>query len=222
MRFHPQPAYGGVQGFTPAGRIGGAPDRTARGYRGPVTRTEREHELLAVTLHLLQQHGYEGLTVDEVAATAHASKATVYRRWPTKAELVLAAFIEGVSQDTEPPDTGSLRDDLISIGDTVCAHLREHSSTLRAVLGESSRNPALNEAMQHELFDQRRAMMKQVLTKAVDRGEIDAGAVNNELWDLLPGYLIYRTVIQNRPPTRRTVRTLVDDVIVPGLTGCDR
>jgi hypothetical protein len=81
-----------------------------------------------------------------------------------------------------------------------------------------SRNPELNDAMQEQLFDQRRAMMKQVVKRAVDRGEIGADAANSELWDLLPGYLIYRTVIQNRLPTRRTVRTLVDDVIMPSLT----
>ena len=114
-------------------------DQPGRGYRGPVTRTERESELLSVTLQLLQQHGYDRLTVDEVAATAHASKATVYRRWPTKAELVLAAFVEGVSQDAEPPDTGSLREDLIRIGDTVCAvqaARRHHAGRTRRGLAQ--------------------------------------------------------------------------------------
>ena len=183
-----------------------------------MTWSERERELLAVTLRLLQEHGYERLTLDEVAAAGRASKATMYRRWPTKAELVLAAFIEGVSQDAVPPDTGSLRDDLIAIGDTVCAQSTEHAATMRAVLGEVSRNPALNDAMQEQLFDQRKAMMRQVLKQAVDRGEIGPDAVNNELWDLLPGYLLYRTVIQNRLPARRTVRALVDDVIMPSLT----
>lgn len=183
-----------------------------------VTWSARERELLAVTLRLLQEHGYERLTLDEVASAGRASKATMYRRWPTKAELVLAAFIEGVSQDAVPPDTGNLREDLIAIGDTVCAQAKEHAGTLRAVLGEVSRDPALNDAMQEQLFDQRRAMMKQVVKRAVDRGEIGADAVNSELWDLLPGYLIYRTVIQNRLPTRRTVRTLVDDMIMPSIT----
>ncbi len=182
-----------------------------------MTRTERESELLSVTLQLLQQHGYEGLTVDEVAATARASKATVYRRWPTKAELVLAAFIEGVSADAEPPDTGSLREDLIRIGDAVCAQSKEHAGTMRAVLGEVSRNPALNDAMQRQLVDQRRAMMRTVLKQAVDRGELDAEEANRELWDLLPGYLIFRSVIQDRPATRRTVRALVDDMIMPSV-----
>lgn len=183
-----------------------------------VTWSARERELLAVTLRLLQEHGYERLTLDEVASAGRASKATMYRRWPTKAELVLAAFIEGISQDAVPPDNGSLREDLIAIGDTVCAQIKEHAATMRAVLGEVSRNPALNDAMQEQLFDQRRAMMKQVVKRAVDRGEIGADAVNSELWDLLPGYLIYRTVIQNRLPTRRTVRSLVDDMIMPSLT----
>jgi len=183
-----------------------------------VTWSARERELLAVTLRLLQEHGYERLTLDEVASAGRASKATMYRRWPTKAELVLAAFIEGVSQDAVPPDTGTLREDLIAIGDTVCAQAKEHSATLRAVLGEVSRNPELNDAMQEQLFDQRRAMMKRVVKRAVDRGEIGTDAANSELWDLLPGYLIYRTVIQNRLPTRRTVRTLVDNVIMPSLT----
>lgn len=187
------------------------------GYRDPVARTERESELLAVTLQLLQKRGYEGLTVDEVAAIAHASKATVYRRWPTKAELVLAAFLEGVSEDSEPPETGSLREDLIVIGDSVCAQTRRHAGTMRAVLGEVARIPALSEAMQRELVDQRKKMMRKVFTQAIDRGEIRAGAVDSELWDLLPGYLVFRAVVQNRPATRRTVRALVDDVILPSL-----
>ncbi|MGH3553294.1 MAG: helix-turn-helix domain-containing protein, partial [Mycobacterium sp.] len=67
----------------------------------------REAELLAVTLRLLQEHGYDRLTVDAVATTARASKATVYRRWPSKAELVLAAFIEGIRQVAVPPNTGT-------------------------------------------------------------------------------------------------------------------
>src|SRR5271170_8367326 len=80
----------------------------------------RETELLEVTLRLLQEHGYDRLTVDSVASTAHASKATVYRRWPSKAELVLAAFIEGICQVAVAPQTGSLRGDLLHMGELIC------------------------------------------------------------------------------------------------------
>lgn len=182
------------------------------------TWSPRELELLAVTLRLLQQHGYDRLTVDAVAATARASKATVYRRWPSKAELVLAAFVEGIRQVAVPPDTGTLRGDLLQLGDLVCQQARRHTGTIRAVLVEVSRNPALNEAMRHQFVDRRKALMHHILQRAVERGEIDGSAVDEELWDVLPGYLVFRFIIPSRPPTRRTVRALVDDVILPGLT----
>jgi AcrR family transcriptional regulator len=178
----------------------------------------RETELLAVTLGLLQQEGYDGLTVDAVAATARASKATVYRRWPTKAELVLAAFIEGVRQVAVAPETGTLRGDLLQIGETICEQVRAHAGTMRAVLVEVSRNPALNDVMQHQFLDQRKALFKHVLGQAVERGEIDAADITDDLWDLMPGYLIFRSIWSGRMPTRRTVQSLVDDVMVPSLT----
>jgi AcrR family transcriptional regulator len=178
----------------------------------------RETEFLEVTLRLLQQHGYDGLTVDAVATTAKASKATVYRRWPSKAELVLAAFTEAIRQVAVPPDTGTLRGDLLRVGQLVCEQARLHASTMRAVHFEVSRNPALNEVMQHEFLDQRKALIKHILQQAVERGEIEEAAISNELWDLLPGYLIFRSIMDSRPPTRRTVQVLVDDVIIPSLT----
>ncbi|MDQ1615445.1 MAG: hypothetical protein QOI25_2554 [Mycobacterium sp.] len=178
----------------------------------------REAELLAVTLQLLQENGYDRLTLDAVATTAQASKATVYRRWPTKAELVLAAFIEGVRQSAVPPDTGTLRGDLLALGEIILEQTHQHSGTVRAVLVEVSNNPALNEAMQHEFIDQRKTLLLYVLQQAVNRGEIDGAAISDELWDVLPGYLIFRSIIQNRPPSTDTVRALVDDVLIPSLT----
>ncbi|MGH3633228.1 MAG: TetR/AcrR family transcriptional regulator, partial [Mycobacterium sp.] len=178
----------------------------------------RETELLAVTLQLLQRHGYDRLTVDAVAATARASKATVYRRWPSKAELVLAAFIEGIRQVAVPPDTGTLRGDLLRLGQLVCQQAQQHASTIRAVLVEVSRHPALNDALQHQFLDQRKALIHHILYQAVDRGEVNEAAITDELWDLLPGYLIFRSIIPSRPPTRQTVQALVDDVIIPSLT----
>ena len=117
-----------------------------------------------------------------------------------------------------PPDNGTLRADLLALGDMICGHTREHAATMRAVLGELSRIPALHTALMHFLAG-RRAMLDDIMGRAVDRGEIDSAAISPELWDVLPGYLIYRAVIQNRPPTRNTVRSLVDEVILPALRG---
>jgi AcrR family transcriptional regulator len=178
----------------------------------------REAELLAVTLRLLQEHGYDQLTIDAVASAAHASKATVYRHWPSKAELVLAAFIEGVRQVAVTPNTGTLRGDLLQLGETCGQHGLEHARTIRAVMVEVSRHPALNDALQEQFLKQRKAMIQHVLQQAVDRGEIAQDVVTDELWDLLPGYLIFRSIIPGRPPTRDTVQALVDGFLIPGLT----
>jgi AcrR family transcriptional regulator len=178
----------------------------------------REAELLAVTLELLQEHGYDRLTLDAVATTAHASKATLYRRWPTKAELVMAAFVEGTRQVAVDPHTGTLRGDLLRLAESICAHVSTHAGTIRAVLVEVSRSPALDAMMQEQFLDQRKALMAHVLAQAVDRGEIDASAITEDLWDVLPGYLIYRSVLTGRAPSSRTVQDLVDNVIIPSLT----
>ena len=178
----------------------------------------REAELLAVTLQLLQEHGYDGLTVDAVASAARASKATVYRRWPSKAELVLAAFNEGVRQVAVPPNTGTLRGDLLQVGEICGQQVHQHASTIRAVLVEASRHPELNDALQHQFIEQRKALIQHILRQAVERGEIAEAALTDELWDLLPGYLIFRSIIPGSPPTRRTVQALVDNFIIPGLT----
>lgn len=178
----------------------------------------RETELLDVTLQLLQEHGYDRLTLDAVAARARASKATVYRRWPSKAELVLAAFMEGCRQVAVHPDTGTLRGDLLQLGRVISQQTHEQAGIIRAVLVEISRHPALHDAMQSEFLDQRKALLQEVLRDAVLRDEIDAAAISDELWDLLPGYLIFRSIMPNRPPTDQTVQALIDEVIIPSLT----
>jgi AcrR family transcriptional regulator len=178
----------------------------------------RECELLAVTLELLQEHGYDRLTLDAVATTARASKATLYRRWPTKAELVLAAFVEGTRQVAVDPDAGTLRGDLLQLGEQIRAHVSIHAGTIRAVLVETSRSAELDAMMQEQFLDQRKALMAHVLARAVDRGEIQASAITEDLWDVLPGYLIYRSVLTGNPPASRTIHDLVDNVLIPSLT----
>jgi AcrR family transcriptional regulator len=192
--------------------------QTADRAADPSPWSPRETELLTVTLQLLQEHGYDRLTVDAVAAKARASKATVYRRWPSKAELVLVAVSEGIRQAAVPPDTGTLRGDLLRLGELVCQQACQHASTMRAVLVEISRNPTLNDVMQHEFVDQRKLLIDHILQQAVDRGEIDAAAVSDELWDMLPGYLLFRCIISGRPISQHTVQAVVDDVIIPSLT----
>ena len=191
--------------------LGAAPDGGCRW-------SEREAELLSTTLRLLQEHGYDRLTVEAVATEARSSKATMYRRWPSKAQLVLAAFIEGTRVAEVAPHTGSLRGDLIHIGVSVCQQSREHASTMRAVLNELTHNIDLSQAFQDEFVHHRKLVFDGVIADAVARGEIDAEAVNDDFHDLLAGYLVFRSVVAGRPPTETTVNALVDEVLIPSLT----
>lgn len=180
--------------------------------------SERECELLRVTLEVLHESGYDGLTVDEVAARAKASKATLYRRWPTKADLVVAAFKHGTKQGKAFPDTGTLRGDLIAFGMMMVAQLDRYGSAVCGVLSEVRRSDKLRDAFEHKFLDERRALIVGVLQRAVDRGEIPQSAISDEVWDILPGYLLFRTMSPGRPPTEHTVQVLVDDVVLPALT----
>src|SRR4029079_16493108 len=116
------------------------------------------------------------------------------------------------------PDTSTLRGDLLRLGESICAHVSTHAGTIRAVLVETSRSAELDAMMQEQFLDQRRALMARVLARAVDRGEIQATAITDDLWDVLPGYLIYRTVLTGNTPARETIHNLVDNVLIPSLS----
>ena len=167
---------------------------------------------------MLQTSGYDGLNLQAVATEAKASKSTLYRRWPSKEELVLAAFIEGTRASEVPPCTGSLREDLLQIGTSVCRQVSEHGSTMRAVLGELARSPALTAAFHNEFVLRRKRVFAEVIRDAVDRGEISAEVPDDEIDDVLAGYLVFRSLMSADPPNQHTVRALVDQVLIPSLT----
>src|SRR5947208_11999019 len=101
--------------------------------------------------------------------------------------------------------------------ESIRAHVSTHVGTIRTVLVEVSRSAELDAMMHEQFLAQRKALMTHVLAQAVDRGEIDASAITEELWDVLPGYLIYRSVLSGRAPSRRTVLDLVDNVLILSL-----
>jgi AcrR family transcriptional regulator len=178
----------------------------------------RERELLAVTFQLLREVGYDRLTVDAVVAAAKASKTTVYRRWPSKAELVVAACVQGFGHALIAPDTGTLRGDLIRIGEMALERLVHSSGTLAAVIPELSRSAELNDVVRREMVDRQESVMREVFHRAAARGEINAAAISEDLWDVLSGYLLLRFLVPVRShPTIETIHNLVDHVVLPSL-----
>jgi AcrR family transcriptional regulator len=191
--------------------------------RAPASRwTAREEEFLAITLRLLELHGYDGWTVESVAVEARSSKATIYRRWPSKADLVIAAFVEGTRMKRVSSIGDSLRLDLLKIGELLCEQACRHASTIRAVSTELLRSPALSAAFDDVFIQQPKLLIADALARAADREEVVIPMTGDEVCELLPGYLIFRSLMSGRPPSCETVRALVDDVLMPGLNGGPR
>jgi AcrR family transcriptional regulator len=196
------------------GRRGGA----GRGLLG-ASLTSREKELLAVTLQVLSETGYDKLTVDQVVARAHASKTTVYRRWPSKAELVCAAFVHRTCGEFAMlPDTGTLRGDLLALAEMIATVADEYGRVIAGILAAGERSPRLRELLAKDLYYERRDQVQGVLRRAATRGEIAQEAIGDDLWDVLPAYILFRTLLGERPVPPTTLRALIDDVLLPSLT----
>jgi AcrR family transcriptional regulator len=204
--------------MTIAAHADGKRDGAARGLPG-ASLTSREKELLAVTLQVLNETGYDKFTVDQVVARAHASKTTVYRRWPSKAELVCAAFAHRTRGEFAiPPDTGTLRGDLLTLAEMIVRVAGEYGRVIAGILAAGERSPRLRELLAKDLYYERRDQVQGVLRRAATRGEIAQEVISDDLWDVLPAYILFRTLLDERPVPLTTLRALIDDVLLPSLT----
>jgi AcrR family transcriptional regulator len=180
--------------------------------------TAREEELLVATLEVLRETGYDKLTVDKVVARAHASKTTVYRRWPSKADLVAAAFANGVRSTGVPADTGSLRGDLLRLATAIAKDAQLFATIGIGILAAPDATPGLRDLLVTDLYRDRREQIHSVLRRAVARGEIVPGVISDDIWDVLPAYISFRVLFHGRPVPARTLTALVDELIMPSLT----
>lgn len=204
--------------MTVAAHADGSRGGAGRGLPG-ASLTPREKELLTVTLQVLSETGYDKLTVDQVVARAHASKTTVYRRWPSKAELVRAAVAHRTrGAFAIPPDTGTLRGDLLALAEMIVGVAGEYGRVIAGILAAGERSPRLRELLANDLYDQRRDQVQGVLRRAATRGEIAQQAISDDLWDVLPAYILFRSLLDERPVPPATLRALIDEVLLPSLT----
>ncbi|NEA64283.1 TetR/AcrR family transcriptional regulator [Streptomyces sp. SID12488] len=182
---------------------------------------EREAELYGATLDLLREVGYEALTMDAVAARTKSSKATLYRQWGGKAELVVRALrhFKPGGGAIAAVDTGSLRGDFhtLLLREDDCA--MEQTSALMRALGMAVHgNPDLLKALRELLIEPEMAEFRKVLGRAVDRGEVSADnpAMGYVLHMMIGGF-IARSLIDELPPTQAYLRDYIDAVVLPAL-----
>jgi AcrR family transcriptional regulator len=165
-------------------------------------------------LELLADEGYAGLTTSGIAARAGVSTATLYRRWKSKAELVVDVLLARSAE--EPlPDTGSLREDLRAALRAVIDAKQDEQSVkiISAVVGELGRNPELADAFRTALIAPRRTQFAALFERAAARGEIAPDPDTELATDLVFGPVYQRLLITGRPVTRRVADDLIDLVL---------
>ncbi|TDD21332.1 TetR/AcrR family transcriptional regulator [Nonomuraea diastatica] len=170
------------------------------------------------TLDELAEVGYAGLTMERVAERARASKASLYRRWPSRIELVMEAVYSALPTPESSPDTGNLRDDLVAmLGRTAQALSGPAGEAMRGLLGEALRSESPLNAMRRSSQGAGRKMMEEVVRRAVERGEVDPGDVTPRRLDAGQALLRQYFLFQGTPIPDSLVVEIVDEVLVPLL-----
>ena len=173
-----------------------------------------DHAIQEATLELLASDGYSNLTMSGVAAHAGVSTATLYRRWTSKLDLVIATFVAWASERPEP-DHGSLQADVSALMREVVDRFTTTTSgrIIRGLVDEIGRNPELAEALRENLFRPRRAALAEMLSRAAARGELRPGLDADVVLDLVFGPLYHRLLITGETVTPRVIRELTDLVL---------
>jgi AcrR family transcriptional regulator len=180
----------------------------------------RDLAILDAVLDVLAEQGYNGMSMDAVASRAKAGKATVYRRWPSKAHLVHDAIVRMAQQDVDLeslPDTGSLRGDIVALTrpDTfgerrlkVIAGLTSMLASDRTGLGAAAYTASVAVWV---------AANRVALERAVDRGEIAASADLALLSRLIPSMCMYRVAVERIALDPDFTYGLIDRVLLPAV-----
>lgn len=187
---------------------------TSREVAGRPRSAIADAAILDAATELFCELGYEGLSMEGVAAKAGVGKTTIYRRYPTKLDLVMA--VNGcLSAGMAPePDTGSLRDDLVVLARNFHTMLSQTSAgrAIPMILAAKTQNPELARA--HEAFVAgRRDITIGVIRRGVERGELPSNTDPTVIADLITGALFLRVFVTGQPVTRRYLDSLVDQVL---------
>jgi AcrR family transcriptional regulator len=183
----------------------------------------RDADLRAAVLELLAEQGYDRLTIEAVAARARAGKATIYRRWPGKAELVIDAVNDLKPSHFDLPDTGSLAGDIRAYFEKTALGGPPNAFPLIAGLAAALlHDRELADAFRRHFVCPRVARLQSLLDRAAARGEIAPPRNPDLLCAVFPAFMLHRTVIDGEPPDDVFVRRIVEEVLIPLATAPSR
>ena len=178
----------------------GAEEAPAR-VRGRPRSEKADRAIIDATLRMVGEHGVAGTTIEGVAAEAGVGKTTIYRRWPNKNDLILAA-ISDIVPPGDPPDTGTMAGDMAALAATQQRRLSGSrlSGIVPRVLAESMSDPKLHQDYVERVVEPFRAMLRLFIERGIERGELRADLEVEALVDLLHGIPIYRMLMSRGDP----------------------
>lgn len=191
--------------------------QTARPNRGGRPRDpSRDGVIRAAILRLLADVGYNALTMDAVAAEAGVGKATIYRRWRTKSDLVVDTIAEMSRADTPAPDTGDLAEDLrIMLRSLVAVLNGPTGAASLSLLSTLPHQPALAQAFREGPLAGWRQGLAEVWRRAEQRGEVASGTASSATAQAASGLLVQRWLLTGEPLDDAYVETVLDTVVLP-------
>jgi AcrR family transcriptional regulator len=179
-----------------------------------------ERAILDAALDQLGTVGWNGLTMEGVAAGAQTGKAAVYRRWPSKEDLVADALRSGLPGFDTAPDLGNVREDLLAL----CRRARDamfsrSGSALRSVIHECDTRQAerFHAVIYEGVIEPTLQMIREVITRGIERGEVRREAANGCVFDAIPAMMMYRTKICGSEWCDAEIEELIDQMMVPLL-----
>lgn len=182
----------------------------------PRVEGEREDEILAAVVALLVEAGYDKLTFDAVATAVRASKATLYRRWPTKADLVLDAVAGHLPAAAEVhDDTGTLRGDLVAQACGPGGVCDGSPAVLGALIPALHRDPDLCSGFRERFVQPQLQRAVAAVERAQQRGEVGPGADLHLLANALPAICGHDMFVYGIHATPERVAHVIDSVVLP-------
>ncbi|KYF81660.1 hypothetical protein BE11_37960 [Sorangium cellulosum] len=177
--------------------------------------------VLSATHEELGRVGYGALRVEDVAARSGVAKTTIYRRWPTKAELVAAA-LRAANEEQAPPDTGTLRGDLLAV--VMGAVRMSQTPTGRGIVRmlQTERADPEVEAISRALRDRSRQVRRALVERGVARGELPADVDTELLLDLIFGAIYARLVHRGEDVSEDYAAAAIDTVLAGARAGAAR
>jgi AcrR family transcriptional regulator len=165
-------------------------------------RSERSHEaIIGATQELLVERGYPDLTIEGIAARAGVGKQTIYRWWPSKAALVLEAYLAGSEAVPLPAEGTTPHEDVTALLGWLIAVLAQPigGHVVGGLVSDLQHDPDLAEGFHRDVVPARRQAMVAALERGRDRGEIRADADLELAVDALHGAVFYRLLLSGRP-----------------------